>query len=84
MRKREVRFEKTRPIKLRSNQQKADRVKYDEPGCCDVINCVVRWNGTRWVHEPENSGCGLVEMEVHFCPFCGTKLDDQTPAKLKG
>jgi hypothetical protein len=81
MRKREVTFEKCRPHRLPASKQKETRAKWDKPGCCDAINCVVHWNGTHWVHEPDNAGCGLIEMEVCYCPFCGTKLDNQTPAK---
>jgi hypothetical protein len=72
-------FEKTRPKRLLSKDQYIEKKKYNKPGCCTVNN-IVYWNELHWVHFVE-SDFGIFELEVHYCPFCGQKLDAQTPAK---
>ena len=74
-------LQKTKPKRLAAKRQKHPPAKWNEPGCCDISNCVVYWNGQCWVHLPDSGGAVQCEIQVHYCPFCGTKLTDETPAK---
>jgi hypothetical protein len=76
-----ISFEKTRPKRLHLRYQSTEKKKYDKPGCCTINNYLVSWNGTYWVNYVEGNGFGTTEVEIHYCPFCGQKLDAQTPAK---
>jgi len=79
---RKIKFEKTSPKRLSLKNQHTEKKKYEEPGCCDANNYLVYWNGNYWVNYIEGTGCGQIEVEIHYCPFCGQKLDEQTQTKI--
>lgn len=79
-------LEKTKPRKLKPHEQAIGlkKKRYEEPGCCDIVNCIVYWNGKCWVHLPDAGGPGPTpEIQVHYCPFCGEELHAGIPAKRR-
>lgn len=59
--------------------------KYDTPGCCDKVFMTVAYTGECWATYIEAGGPGMESYDepVYFCPFCGTKLDDNTPVQKR-
>jgi hypothetical protein len=56
--------------------------EYDAPGCCNMAVYIIHYNGKRWVHETERMPGDKeddYQLRVYFCPFCGTKLNEETP-----
>jgi len=59
---------------------------FDSPACCDSrVENVIHWYKGRWVHEMDSGGPGQTRedltVQVFFCPFCGARLDGNTPLR---
>jgi hypothetical protein len=76
-------IQKTRPRMLGEKEVSAEKKKWDKPGCCDVEPQEIRWRGSCWGIFMEAGGppAEFEVIEVHYCHFCGQKLDSETPAR---
>ncbi len=74
-------LKRTQPRAIPKDKQKINKQKFDNPACCHLAFMQFIWNGDCWVTPIETGGGEpSFDQEVFCCCYCGTKLNEQTPA----